>query len=66
MLWRTQFTFAKGLLDSAERSIEKLRTSIVDAHEFTDIPVEAAKGVDIKLDDGPDENGLIEVEWEAD
>ena len=65
LIWREKFTFAKQLLDTAERAIEKLRTGIVDAHEFTDIPVDAAKGVNIKLEDGPDENGLVEVEWEA-
>ena len=57
-------TFAElnGVVQSAQQRVERLRAKLVGAGEFTDIPLDG-KGLDIKLEAGPDEHGLIEVEW---
>lgn len=61
--WRMSYLKGQALIQNAQRQLERERQKIADAHEFADIPLD--KDVDIKLECGPDGQGMIVVEWEV-
>ena len=60
--WLATFQELNAVVTQAQQRLERLRAKLVDAGEFTDIPLDG-KGLDIKLEAGPDKHGMIEVEW---
>ena len=60
--WLGTFAELNAVVMQAQQRLERLRAKLVDAGEFADIPLDG-KGMEIKLEAGPDKHGLIEVEW---
>ena len=60
--WLGTFQELNAVVQQAQQRVERLRARLVDAGEFADIPLDG-KGLEIKLEAGPDKHGLIEVEW---
>ena len=60
--WLGIFQATNPMAQSMLRQVDQMRQKLVDAGEFTDIPLDG-QGLDIKLEAGPDKHGLIEVEW---
>jgi hypothetical protein len=61
--WMDTYQELNAVISSMQQRLERLRTRLTDAAEFADIPLDRT-GVKVKIEDGPDGAGMIEVEWE--
>ena len=60
--WLATFAELNGVVSAAQQRLERLRAKLIGAGEFADVPLDG-KGLEVKLEPGPDKHGLIEVEW---
>ena len=61
--WLANFAELNPMAQQVNQRLERLRTKLIGAGEFADIPLDG-KGLEVKLESGPDKHGLIEVEWD--
>ena len=59
--WSHSWKRGSELIAGIQRELERERLRLVAAYEFAGIPLDGQ--VDVKLEDGPDEQGMVAVEW---
>jgi hypothetical protein len=62
--WTISWARGQGLIEAAQRQLERERQRLTSAYEFAGIPLD--RRVDVRLEPGPDENGMITVKWQED
>ena len=60
--WLGSFAELNAVVQQAQQRLERLRAKLIGAGEFADVPLDG-KGLEVKLEPGPDEHGLVEVSW---
>ena len=60
--WLATFNELNAVVQQAQQRLERLRAKLIGAGEFADIPLDG-KGLEVKLEPGPDKHGLVAVEW---
>ena len=60
--WLATFAELNGVVSAAQQRLERLRAKLIGAGEFADVPLDG-KGLEVKLEPGPDKHGLVEVSW---
>ena len=64
VIWMNNFKELNGVLQDASARLETLRKKLLAAADFTSIPLHSSN-LNVKIENGPDEDGLITVEWEG-
>ena len=64
VIWMNNFKELNGVVQDANTRLDTLRKKLLAAADFTSIPLHSSD-LNVKIENGPDEDGLITVEWEG-
>jgi len=64
VIWMNNFQELNGVVQDATTRLDTLRKKLLAAADFTSIPLHSTN-LNVHIEDGPDKDGLITVEWEG-